>query len=56
MRGGLLTRLLHRGLSVPRHQATTAHLCSVFPLVAEGGPAIGGPYLGTPGMINVSCP
>jgi type IV secretory pathway VirB4 component len=44
---GLLTRLLHRGLTLPLHQATTAHLCSVFPLIAESGPAVGGPYLGT---------
>ena len=45
--GRLLARLLHRGLTVPRHQGTTAHLSSVFPLVAEPGPVIGGPYLGT---------
>lgn len=36
-----------RTLRLPRHRATTAHLCSAYPLLAEGGPTSCGPYLGT---------
>jgi hypothetical protein len=36
-----------RSLRLPRHRATTAHLCSAYPLLAEGGPASRGAYLGT---------
>ena len=43
----LLDRLLGRGLRLPRHRGTTAHLCSAFPLVAEGGLGADGVYLGT---------
>ncbi len=43
----VLDRWLHRGLALPRHQGTTAHLASAYPLVAEGGLGAGGAYLGT---------
>jgi len=36
-----------RSLRLPRHRATTAHLCSAYPLLAETGPASRGAYLGT---------
>lgn len=36
-----------RSLRLPRHRATTAHLCSAYPLLAEGGPPAAGAYLGT---------
>ena len=36
-----------RALRLPRHRATTAHLCSAYPLLAETGPAATGAYLGT---------
>jgi hypothetical protein len=36
-----------RALRLPRHRATTAHLCSAYPLLAETGPASRGAYLGT---------
>jgi hypothetical protein len=38
---------LAHALRLPRHRATTAHLCSAYPLLAETGPASRGPYLGT---------
>jgi len=44
---GLCQAIFPRGLRVPRHRATTAHLCSAFPLVAEGGLGADGVYLGT---------
>jgi hypothetical protein len=34
-------------LRLPRHRGTTAHLCSAYPLLAEGGPGSAGVYLGT---------
>lgn len=36
-----------RALRLPRHRATTAHLCSAYPMLAEGAPTSCGPYLGT---------
>lgn len=33
-------------LAMPRHRATTAHLCSAYPFAAELGLGIGGVYLG----------
>src|SRR5207253_7786506 len=38
---------LGRGLRIPRHRATTAHLCSAYPFAAEGGLGVDGIYLGT---------
>src|SRR4051794_19608293 len=38
---------LGRGLRVPRHRATAAHLCSAYPFAAEGGLGVDGIYLGT---------
>jgi hypothetical protein len=35
------------GLALPRHRATTAHLCSAYPFAAEVGLGSGGVYLGT---------
>lgn len=35
------------GLAVPRHRATTAHLCSAYPFAAEIGLGPGGVYLGS---------
>jgi hypothetical protein len=35
------------GLRVPRHRATTAHLCSIYPFQAEEGLGARGVYLGT---------
>ena len=35
-----------RGLLVPRHRATTAHLASAYPFLAEPSLGCGGPYLG----------
>ena len=35
------------GLRLPRHRATTAHLASAYPFLAESGLPCGGPYLGT---------
>lgn len=35
------------GLRLPRHRATTAHLCSAYPFVAEDGLGANGVYLGT---------
>ena len=34
------------GVRVPRHRATTAHLASAYPFLAEPGLGCGGPYLG----------
>ena len=34
------------GMRVPRHRATTAHLCSVYPFMAEAGLGAAGVYLG----------
>ena len=39
--------LLRPGLRLPRHRATTAHLCSAYPFAAEGGLGVAGAYLGT---------
>lgn len=39
--------LLRSGLRLPRHRATTAHLCSAYPFAAEGGLGAAGAYLGT---------
>ena len=36
-----------RALRVPRHRATTAHLCSAYPFLAEAGLGPRGVYLGT---------
>lgn len=36
-----------RRLRVPRHRATTAHLCSAYPFLAEAGLGARGVYLGT---------
>ena len=41
-----MTALLHH-LRVPRHRSTTAHLCSAYPFLAEGGLGSAGAYLGT---------
>ncbi len=41
-----MTAVLHR-LRVPRHRSTTAHLCSAYPFLAEGGLGSAGAYLGT---------
>jgi len=35
-----------RGLTLPRHRATTAHLASAYPFLAEPGLGCGGAYLG----------
>jgi hypothetical protein len=35
------------GLALPRHRATTAHLASAYPFLAEPGLNCGGAYLGT---------
>jgi hypothetical protein len=35
------------GVRVPRHRATTAHLASAYPFLAEPALNCGGPYLGT---------
>ena len=37
---------LGRGLRLPRHRATTAHLCSAYPFAAEAGLGTAGVYLG----------
>ena len=37
----------HRRLRVPRHRATTAHLCAAYPFMAEAGLGARGVYLGT---------
>jgi hypothetical protein len=34
------------GLRLPRHRATTAHLASAYPFLAQSGLPCGGPYLG----------
>ncbi|MEO8698276.1 MAG: DUF87 domain-containing protein, partial [Acidimicrobiales bacterium] len=39
--------LVGRRLRIPRHRATTAHLCSAYPFLAESGLAVPGVYLGT---------
>ena len=39
--------LLDRRLRLPRHRATTAHLCSAYPFLAESGLGARGVYLGT---------
>ena len=38
---------LRLGLRLPRHRATTAHLCSAYPFAAEAGLGSAGVYLGT---------
>ena len=43
---GARDRWTGRRLRLPRHRTTTAHLCSAFPFVAEGGLGAGGVYLG----------
>src|SRR5271169_4101032 len=42
-----LNRDMARRLRVPRHRATTAHLCSAYPFLAEAGLGHRGVYLGT---------
>ena len=42
-----MTAALRRVLRVPRHRATTAHLCSAYPFLAEAGLGPRGVYLGT---------
>ena len=42
----IAARLLHR-LRLPRHRATTAHLSSIYPFVAQRGLGAAGVYLGT---------
>jgi hypothetical protein len=42
-----VTAALRRVLRVPRHRATTAHLCSAYPFLAEAGLGPRGVYLGT---------
>lgn len=42
-----LARVLNRGLRLPAHRTTTAHLCSAYPFAAEGGLGSSGVYLGT---------
>ena len=44
MTGSLASR---RVLRIPRHRATTAHLCSAYPFLAESGLGPRGVYLGT---------
>ncbi len=39
--------LQFRRLRLPRHRATTAHLCAAYPFVAQGGIGATGVYLGT---------
>lgn len=39
--------LFDRRLRLPRHRATTAHLCSAYPFLAESGLGARGVYLGT---------
>jgi len=39
--------LRHPGLRLPRHRATTAHLCAAYPFQAEAGLGARGVYLGT---------
>lgn len=39
--------LVARRLRLPRHRATTAHLCSAYPFLAEAGLGARGVYLGT---------
>ena len=34
-------------VSLPRHRATTAHICSAYPFAAELGLGVGGVYMGT---------
>ena len=34
-------------IAIPRHRATTAHLCSAYPFAAELGLGVGGVYMGT---------
>jgi hypothetical protein len=40
-------RFSRRTLRVPRHRATTAHLCCAYPFLADGGLGQRGVYLGT---------
>ena len=35
------------GIALPRHRATTAHLCSAYPFAAEVGLGVQGVYLGS---------
>jgi hypothetical protein len=42
-----VTAALRHVLRVPRHRATTAHLCSAYPFLAEAGLGPRGVYLGT---------
>lgn len=39
--------LVRRALRVPWHRATTAHVCSAYPFVADGGLGARGVYVGT---------
>ena len=39
--------ILRRQLRLPRHRATTAHLCAAYPFLAEAGLGARGVYLGT---------
>ena len=43
----MIARPLERRLRLPRHRATTAHLCSAYPFLAEAGLGGRGVYLGT---------
>jgi hypothetical protein len=42
-----MNALIERRLRLPRHRATTAHLCSAYPFLAESGLGASGVYLGT---------
>lgn len=43
----IVDRLRVPGLRLPRHRATTAHVCSAYPFLAESGLGGRGVYLGT---------
>ena len=38
---------MRTGIALPRHRATTAHLCSAYPFAAELGLGTQGVYLGS---------
>lgn len=43
----MILQALSARLRLPRHRATTAHLSSAYPFLAEGGLGSAGVYLGT---------
>ncbi|MGD9795037.1 MAG: ATP-binding protein [Acidimicrobiia bacterium] len=50
-----MSAVFNRKLRLPRHRATTAHLCSAYPFLAESGLGARGVYMGTNVLTGGGC-